>query len=101
MVARGNAAAVTSSGAPIVGPPGFPRGYKVEISPDGSSWTAAAEGKGNGVTTVSTFQPVQAKFVRISLTTSAEDAPAWSIQSLRIYALQQPEKRTSDPAGRP
>ena len=51
--------------------------------------------------TIITFPPVQAKFVRISLTTSAEDAPAWSIQNLRIYALQQPEKRTSAPAGRP
>jgi mono/diheme cytochrome c family protein/glucose/arabinose dehydrogenase len=90
----GSAAAVTTSGAPVVAPPGFPRGYKVEVSSDGSSWTAAAEGTGNGLTTVSTFQPVQAKFVRISLTANSEDAPAWSIQNLKIYALQQPDKRS-------
>jgi mono/diheme cytochrome c family protein len=95
----GSAAAVTTSGAPVVAPPGFPRGYKVEVSSDGSSWTAAAEGAGNGLITVSTFQPVQAKFVRISLTANSEDAPAWSIQNLKIYALQQPDKRTLPPSG--
>jgi mono/diheme cytochrome c family protein/glucose/arabinose dehydrogenase len=83
----GNAAAVTSSGAPVVAPPGFPRGYKVEVSRDGASWTAAAEGSGDGVATISTFQPVRVKLVRISLTTSVEDAPAWSIQSLKIFAM--------------
>jgi mono/diheme cytochrome c family protein/glucose/arabinose dehydrogenase len=93
----GSAAAVTTSGAPVVAPPGFPRGYKVEVSSDGSSWTAAAEETGSGLTTVSTFQPVQAKFVRISLTANSEDAPAWSIQNLKIYALQQPDKRSLPP----
>ena len=93
----GSAAAVTTSGAPVVAPPGFPRGYKVEVSSDGSSWTAAAEGTGNGLTTVSTFQPVQAKFVRISLTANSEDAPEWSIQNLKIFALQQPDKRSLPP----
>ncbi len=96
----GNAAAVTASGAPVAGPPGFPRGYKVEVSTDGSSWSGASEGKSNGLTTISTFQPVPAKFVRISLTASAEDAPAWSIQSLKIYALPQPDKKATPPAGR-
>jgi mono/diheme cytochrome c family protein/glucose/arabinose dehydrogenase len=85
----GNAAAVTTSGAPVAGPPGFPRGYKVEISPDGSAWTVASEGSGSGLTTISTFQPGPAKFVRISLTTDAPDAPAWSIQNLRIYGLRR------------
>jgi hypothetical protein len=91
----GSAAAVTASGAPLAGPAGFPRGYKVEVSADGSSWTVVAEGKGNGFTTISTFQPVQARRVRITLMTDAEtDAPAWSIQNLRIYALQPTEKPT-------
>ena len=96
----GNAAAVTASGAPVAGPPGFPRGYKVEVSTDGSSWSGAFEGKGNSLTTISTFQPVPAKFVRISLTAGAEDAPAWSIQTLKIFALPQPDKRATAPAGR-
>ena len=82
----GSAAAVTTSGAPVAGPPGFPRGYKVEVSQDGATWTAAAEGAGTGLLTTATFEPVQAKFVRISLTASDETAPAWSIQNLKIYA---------------
>ena len=36
------AAALASGGAPVGGPPGFPRGYKVEISTDGASWNAAS-----------------------------------------------------------
>jgi hypothetical protein len=83
----GPAAAVTSSGAPVMAPPGYPRGYKVEASADGTSWRAVAEGTGTGPNTVVTFQPVDAKFVRVSLTTDAQDAPAWSIQNLRIYAV--------------
>jgi hypothetical protein len=67
----------------------------VEVSADGSSWTVVAEGKGNGFTTITTFQPVQARRVRMTLMTDAEsDAPAWSIQNLRIYALPPTEKRT-------
>jgi mono/diheme cytochrome c family protein/glucose/arabinose dehydrogenase len=83
----GNAAATTASGAPIAGPSGFPRAYKVETSSDGSSWTPAAEGKGEGLTTTTTFTPVEAKFVRLSLTANADDAPAWSIQSLKVFAI--------------
>jgi hypothetical protein len=83
----GSAAATTSSGAPIIAPPGFPRGFKVEVSSDGTSWKPVAEAAGNGPSTIVTFPPVQAKFVRMSLTASPDDAPAWSIQSLRIFAL--------------
>jgi hypothetical protein len=59
-----------------------------------------SEGAGSGLTTVSTFEPSPAKFVRITLTTNADDAPAWSIQTLEIYALQQADKKTTPPAGR-
>jgi hypothetical protein len=44
---------------------------------------------------------VQATFVRLSLTPSADDAPPWSIQSLQIYAIQQPDKQSSTPSGLP
>ena len=96
----GNAAAVSASGAPVAAPGGFPRAFKVEISQDGSTWTPASQGTGTGPTTISTFEPVQAKFVRISLTSSAEDAPAWSVQNLRIYAITKPEKGTQVPSAR-
>ena len=93
---RGNSVAVSPGGAPIVAPGGFPRGYKLEVSQDGASWTAAAEGAGNGPTTVSTFPPVPAKFVRITLTANADDAPAWSVQNLRIFSMP-PVARTQAP----
>ena len=80
-------AAVSSGGSPVSTPtgPGFPRGYKVEVSVDGVSWKAVAEGKSTGPVTTITFQPVAAKFVRITLTTSVENGPAWSIQSFKLY----------------
>jgi hypothetical protein len=70
-------------------PPGFPRGYTVEVSTDGSAWTQVATGQGDGGTTVITFKPVSAKFVKITQTSTVENAPAWSIQRLRLY---QPPK---------
>ncbi|MEP6916458.1 MAG: discoidin domain-containing protein, partial [Acidobacteriota bacterium] len=96
----GNATAVSAGGAPVVAPGGFPRGYQVEISQDGSSWTAAAEGAANGPATISTFTPVEARFVRISLTANAEGAPAWSVQNFRIYAVTAPDRRTPAGSGR-
>jgi hypothetical protein len=86
--APGTGAAVTSGGAPVAGPSGFPRGYRVDVSPDGKSWTPVAEGRGSGRGTVISFSPAQAKFVRISLTESVDDAPAWSIQALRVYGVR-------------
>ena len=70
-------------------PPGFPRGYTVDVSTDGSTWTQVAKGQGDGGTTVITFKPVDAKFLKITQTATAENAPAWSIQRLRLY---QPPK---------
>ena len=70
------------------GPSVFPRGYRVEVSSDGTSWKLVAEGRGSGRSTVISFAPVQARFVRISLTETAENAPAWSIQALRVYGVR-------------
>jgi mono/diheme cytochrome c family protein len=84
-------AAVASGGSPIATPlgPGFPRGFKVEVSSDGTSWKTVKEGTGTGPSTTISFEPVQAKFVRVSLTESVPDGPPWSIQGLRILALPQ------------
>jgi mono/diheme cytochrome c family protein len=65
---------------------GYPRGYKVEVSADGASWRQVAEGKGDGATTVITFAPAQAKFVRITETAAVPNGPAWSIRNLRVLA---------------
>jgi hypothetical protein len=111
--ARGARGAGQAAGAPAAPPPpppnlGYPRGYKVEISTNGTTWTTVAEGKdawhdvfmipssGTGnqtepaATTVISFQPAQAKFVRITQTASVENAPVWSIQSLRLYESTKP-----------
>jgi hypothetical protein len=65
----------------------FPRRYRVQVSSDGTSWgTPVAEGEGTpGVTTIA-FQPVLAKFVRITQTAASPDAPPWSVRLLRFYA---------------
>jgi glucosylceramidase len=89
----GNSVAVSSGGSPVVAPGGFPRGYEVEVSQDGAAWTAASQGAGNGPTTINTFTPVSAKFIRITLTADAADAPAWSVQNLRIYSVTPPDRR--------
>ena len=64
--------------------PGYPRGYSVQTSMDGKSWSKpVAEGKGQGSRTSITFAPTRAKFVRVNQTGS--DAATWSINNLRVY----------------
>jgi hypothetical protein len=64
----------------------FPRGYQVQVSADGSTWSPpVAEGQGAPGTTVITFAPVSAKFVRITQTATVSDAPPWSMRLLRLY----------------
>jgi hypothetical protein len=68
----------------------FPRRYQVQVSSDGSTWSAPiAEGDGVPGTTVIRFAPVSAKFVRITQTATTNDAPAWSMRLLRLYEAPQ------------
>ena len=65
----------------------FPRGYQVQVSADGTTWSApVAEGQGSPGITVITFAPVSAKFVRITQTATVANAPPWSMRLLRLYA---------------
>jgi mono/diheme cytochrome c family protein len=69
-------------------PPASPRSYKVEVSMDGTNWgTPIAQGEGKGPSTVITFAPVRAKYVRITQTGTAEPPANWSIQRLRLYEV--------------
>jgi hypothetical protein len=69
--------------APVVG---YPRGYTVQVSADGTTWgKPVVEGKGAGPRTIISFAPARATFVRLTQTDSAADAPAWSIRNLRMY----------------
>ena len=66
----------------------FPLGYRVQVSMDGKTWSApVAEGKGSPATTVATFRPVQARFIRVTQTDSGENAPPWSVLNFRVYAV--------------
>ncbi len=87
----GNSAAVASGGGPVVttGGFGYPRGYKVEVSTDGTSWKSVAEGAATDRSTTITFAPAPARFIRMTLTATPERAPAWSLQDLRVLALPE------------
>ena len=72
------------SGAPPIAT--FPRGYRVEVSTDGTTWSApVAEGQGSGRVTAIAFAPVRARVVRITQTAATENAPVWSIERLRLF----------------
>jgi hypothetical protein len=74
------------TGGGPTGPLGYPRAYQVQVSTDGSTWSApVAHGEGTGADTVVAFAPVNAKFVRITQTGTAADAPPWNVQRLRLY----------------
>ena len=67
------------------GPVGFPRAYQVQTSADGVTWSRpVAQGEGAAQTIVA-FPPVRARFVRITQTAAAADAPQWTIQKLRLF----------------
>ena len=83
--------------APPFSPPGqpprpatYPRGYRVQVSTDGSTWSEpVAEGQGTGQATAVVLKaPVRARFVKITQTATTENAPAWGIQQLQLYEIR-------------
>jgi hypothetical protein len=66
-----------------------PRGYRVQVSLDGVSWSEpVAEGTGGGrQTTIVLREPVRARFVRITQTADTENTPAWGMQQLHFYEV--------------
>ena len=76
--------------APAAPPPGlFPRGYRVQVSLDGTKWSApVAEGPGSAGQTVISFKPVQAKFVRITTTIADPASVAWTMLNLRLFVAK-------------
>ncbi|MDQ2666604.1 MAG: c-type cytochrome [Gemmatimonadota bacterium] len=82
---------VQGAPAPPVGTPPVivPRTYRVQVSMDGSTWSAPiAEVSGSAVNSVIAFAPVKTKFVRITQTASADSPPPWSIQQLQLLELR-------------
>ena len=72
---------------------GFPRGYRVQVSTDGSAWQTAAEGKGSDTPTRIALEPAPARLVRITLTAAGGEAsPPWSIQKIRLFeTVKEPD----------
>lgn len=71
----------------------YPRGYKVEVSMDGESWSQPLiEGKGDNPVTELEFPPTNTKHIRITQTGSVSGL-YWSIHELDIFraAQQKPE----------
>ena len=70
---------------------GFPRGYKVQVSTDGNKWSEPiATGQGRGRFTMISIHPVQVRFLRVTLTMSAPDAPPWIISRTQILQEGKP-----------
>jgi mono/diheme cytochrome c family protein/glucose/arabinose dehydrogenase len=86
--AQPGAAASPPSPALITPSPGafgmHPRSFKVEASINGTDWTMVTEARGTSGATVVTFAPIEARFLKISLTNPDPVAPAWAMQRLRI-----------------
>ena len=56
---------------------------------DGTTWGApVAQDAGDTPTTIVTFKPAQAKFIRITQTGAARNGELWAIQQVRIYAIE-------------
>ena len=83
----------TGGGRGAAGPPpgvGYPRGYEVRVSLDGTTWSdPVATGAAAGATTSIAFAPVRAKYVRITQTASAADLPPLAIQRLKLFEAAQ------------
>ena len=66
---------------PIAGPVA----YNVQLSLDGTTWSApVAQGEG-AATTVMQFAPSDAKFIRITQTGTAANGEQWAIAQVRVY----------------
>jgi len=70
-------------------PAGAPTSYRLQVSMEGRTWSEpVAEGSGQNPTTVISFEPVRAQFIRITQTGTPRIPFAWSIQRVRISAIQ-------------
>jgi glucosylceramidase len=61
----------------------YPRGYTLETSTDGSTWTTRSSGTGSGQLTTIDFAAATARYVRVTQTGSS--GSWWSVADLRVY----------------
>ena len=76
----------------------YPRGYKVELSTNGTDWgKPAMQGEGTGaITELKLAKPVKTKFIRITQTGSAK-GNFWSIHEVQVLkpVEKQPAVKTA------
>jgi glucosylceramidase len=67
----------------------YPRGYSVQVSPDGSAWsTAVAGGSGTGQLTAVPLNGTPVRFVRMTLTQAS--GSWWSVADVRAFVARHP-----------
>jgi allantoicase len=65
----------------------YPRGYQIQTSPDGTTWSTAASGSGSGQAVLVQFPVQVARYLKINQTGSAGNW--WSIAELNVYGEQE------------
>jgi mono/diheme cytochrome c family protein len=66
----------------------YPRSYKLEVSSDQKSWKQVAAGACEDQDVMIVFEPVEGRFLKITLTGEAEiseDEIPWSMRQLKVY----------------
>jgi hypothetical protein len=62
----------------------YPRRYKIDVSSDGGQWQTVFEGRGEPGRSAASFNPVRARFVRITAVTERDAQHWWSVYRLKI-----------------
>ncbi|WP_405770740.1 discoidin domain-containing protein [Streptomyces sp. NBC_00080] len=65
----------------------YPRGYEIQVSDDGSTWTTAATGTGTGWVTLADFPAQTARYLKIVQTGTS--STWWSVNELFVYGEQE------------
>ncbi len=72
----------------------YARGYDVEVSNDGSSWTVVAICSGTATPQIVTFAAQRARYVRVALT-APSSSNWWSIDEFYLYAAPSTASTTT------
>jgi hypothetical protein len=75
-------------------PTDYARGYEVEVSSNGTSWTAVASCAGTGVTEVASFPAQTAQYVMVQLVASSSTY-WWSVDEIYLYSNGVPTTTTT------
>jgi hypothetical protein len=62
----------------------YARRYKIDVSSDGGQWQTVFEGRGELGRSGAGFNPVRARFVRITAISERDTQHWWSIYRLKI-----------------